>query len=185
MISRLSTLMLAIGLCLFGSGCSDLIDVKGIVTLDGVPVEGAVVMFVAENGTDSYSGLTDSNGEFSLVATGDKKGAKAGNYKVLVTKTSQKREAMAPPTPGGGKGSMNDTAKEMMNASKGGKSAVKSGGGMAPRAPGGGMMVPGGGTKPTGIKTELPVIYASLESTPITAKIPLESSPIKIELKSK
>jgi hypothetical protein len=150
------------------------------VTLDGSPVEGASVTFVSESGTETYSGGTDSKGEFSLFGTDQKSGVKPGTYKVVVTKTTQKGEAMAPASPGEAGGAQQ---KEMMNAGKDPKSPpkTKTGPGGMPMMPVG----PGAAGKPSGVKTELPVIYASAETTPLKVTIPSDSKSISIELKSK
>lgn len=164
-----------IGICLLGTSCSDLSEAKGVVTLDGNPVEGASVTFVSESGSDTYSAVTDAKGEFTLVGSDQKKGAKPGTYKVLVTKSAFKGESMAPPTPGGTGGT--DAEKEMKDAAKGGGGAK---GGIRPPM---GMM--GGNMQAPGIKSELPAVYASSDTTPIKLKVPADNKVLTIELKSK
>ncbi len=66
------------------------VPAKGIVTLDGEPVEGAAIVFIDENGLYPARGYTDANGRFSLDAFEYKTGAVPGTYKVVVTKTINK-----------------------------------------------------------------------------------------------
>jgi hypothetical protein len=84
--------LLAAVLLVTGLGCggsAKTYKVKGVVTLDGQPVEGATVSLVPLEEGQGYpaGGLTGSDGSFRLTtfSTGD--GAAAGHYKVLVTKT--------------------------------------------------------------------------------------------------
>jgi hypothetical protein len=67
------------------------VPVSGLVTLDGVPVDGAQVIFVPDaSGTGAY-GSTDSAGKFALRISEKKDGAIPGNYKVQVSKTIEKK----------------------------------------------------------------------------------------------
>ncbi|RMF37793.1 MAG: carboxypeptidase regulatory-like domain-containing protein [Planctomycetota bacterium] len=66
------------------------VPAKGIVTLDGEPVEGAAIVFIDENGLYPARGYSDENGRFSLDAFEYKTGAVPGTYKVVVTKTINK-----------------------------------------------------------------------------------------------
>lgn len=81
--------ILAVMLLAGASGCGGgLVPVTGVVTLDGQPVEGAMVLFVPEdNRGRPAQGVTAGDGSFTL-STGMEPGAAAGDYKVLVTKTS-------------------------------------------------------------------------------------------------
>ncbi len=143
------------------TGCAGekLTSVSGVVTLDGKPVEGATVTFASEDGKTTASGSSDASGNFSLMS-GEKTGAPAGNYKVMVTKSQYTPTAEAPDPSG------------MM------KMAPKDVGKGAPKGTG---PLPGGGTGAP--KTELPGIYAGTTS-PLTAKVPSDG-PVKVEMKSK
>lgn len=78
-------LMLLVGALGCGGG---LVPVTGVVTLDGRPVGGAMVLFVPEDHRGQPAqGVTAVDGTFTL-STRMKQGAAAGDYKVLVTKTS-------------------------------------------------------------------------------------------------
>jgi hypothetical protein len=69
-----------------GGGAGDrpeLVDVEGVVTLDGTPLPEASVVFIPENGPPSY-GLTDENGEYSLSHSDDADGAMIGKHKVRI-----------------------------------------------------------------------------------------------------
>src|SRR4030095_13749456 len=64
------------------------VPAKGIVTLDGKPVDGAQVILVPDKGGNTGAfGTTDSGGWFSLRAYDEKEGAIPGAYKVQVSKT--------------------------------------------------------------------------------------------------
>src|SRR5262245_52602162 len=161
-------------------GCSGSVKkVHGVVKLDGNPVEGATVSFVSEDGAEVYTGFTDSKGVFSLFK-GQKEGIPSGSYKVTVVKTPKVEgigsEGMAP---GGA-----DYFKQMEKERNDGKEGFKKGGPpMSMPGKGGPMMGPPGGGP--GKKSDLPGIYAAVQSTPITVKIPADADPIPIDLKSK
>lgn len=70
--------------------------VTGKVTLDGNPVEGASVGFVASAGGNSAIGTTDASGAYQLSTFGSNDGAVAGQYKVKVTKYKGQGGAVAP-----------------------------------------------------------------------------------------
>lgn len=163
---------------LAAAGCGSNVALKGVVTLDGTPVEGATVTFVSESGSDTFSGATNAKGEFTLAGTDQKPGVKPGTYKVIVTKVSSKGEPMAPSA---------DNMKEMQKAmQESAKDATKpkAGGPMMPMTPmAGGKMgaAPVGG----GVKSELPHEYGSTTSTPLKVTVPPPQQPVMIELKSK
>lgn len=72
------------------SGCGSgngLAPVKGRVTLDGKPVEGAAVLFQAESGGVPATGVTGASGEFELSTSGVGVGATIGKNGVSVAKT--------------------------------------------------------------------------------------------------
>lgn len=73
-----------------GSSGPRTVDASGVVTLDGAPVEKAQVVFIDNNAANPASGMTDSQGHFSLSLNGEKKGAIPGSYKVQVSKTQLK-----------------------------------------------------------------------------------------------
>lgn len=73
------------------------VPVKGKVTLDGKPVEGATVQFAPEDsGGRAASGVTKSDGTFELTTAGGGPGAVPGNYKVAITKRTTAGPAQAP-----------------------------------------------------------------------------------------
>jgi hypothetical protein len=89
------TAMVALVLCwMTGCGGGDevqTVSVSGIVTLDGKPLEGALVRFeptegspTAEGWSDS-SGLTDAQGKFTLETGGGQSGAIVGKHRVTIT----------------------------------------------------------------------------------------------------
>ena len=82
----LSMLVLAACCCgCSGSGIDvDLAPVSGVVTMDGQPLENAIVIFSPEKGNPS-SGKTDANGYYELVYVGDSQGAIVGLHKVRIT----------------------------------------------------------------------------------------------------
>jgi hypothetical protein len=63
--------------------------VEGVVTLDGVPIAGALVSFSPQGEGMPATGRTDANGKYTLTAMqggGEGKGTTSGNYLVLVSK---------------------------------------------------------------------------------------------------
>ena len=90
---------IGVTLLLAGAGCSgnSPVAVRGTVTLDGNPVEGAIVLFMPEGGAGRQaSGQTGADGGFQLTTFTTNDGALRGKYKVVVQYT----EAVEPP-PGG------------------------------------------------------------------------------------
>jgi hypothetical protein len=89
MKSRISRLLLAVVgiLCLIAAGCfgggPTLGSVTGKVTLDGNPLEGAIVEFEPEQGRPS-SATTDSEGKYELNFTFQEKGALVGKHTVRI-----------------------------------------------------------------------------------------------------
>lgn len=64
------------------------IPVYGRITLDGVPLEGAAVVFLPENlseGQGVATARTDSRGEYELAYNASHSGAQAGTYRVAVS----------------------------------------------------------------------------------------------------
>jgi hypothetical protein len=141
--------------------------IKGVVTLDGTAVEGANVTFVSSDGSQSFSGFTDANGGFTL-DPGQNKGIPSGTYKVLVVKTP--KADVGEVTPG------SPDAIKMMQKEAGSATKMSKGG-----MPNPAML----GSKGGGVKSELPAVYASANTTPLTAKVPPDAQPVPIELKSK
>ncbi|GAB5404766.1 MAG: hypothetical protein Aurels2KO_29970 [Aureliella sp.] len=82
-------------LCLMQIGCNNVPDgprtvpAEGILTLDGDPVDGAAVAFVAVSGDYSASSGTDDEGRFSLNAFEYKTGAVPGEYMAIITKNQE------------------------------------------------------------------------------------------------
>lgn len=161
-------IILTAGLTAAGCGKGN-VPVKGIVTLDGTPVEGATVTYVAEDGKQQFTGYTDAGGNFELAGP-DKPGALPGNYKVTVMKGKKMAgaEGMTPGSP--------EYTKQMEKMAK---ESAKSG--PKPGMPG----LPAGPGQSSGVKSELPSKYATTQNTPLTGKVPPDSQPVKIELTSK
>jgi len=85
MPARCSTLFLS---CLFLAGCGssdDLATVRGKVTLNGQPLEGAIVEFQpALAGGAPSAGKTDANGRYKLMYTFKTPGAMPGDHTVSI-----------------------------------------------------------------------------------------------------
>jgi len=167
-MSRRSVLGLLVAMSLGLAGCGTKpVPVKGVVTLDGQPVEGASVTFVSGDGNQSYSGFTDATGTFTLDA-GQNKAISPGTYKVLVVKTPK---ADVPQMEPGSPDAMKMMQKETKDTTKINK-------GLMPNP----AMIAGKGHK---INSELPIVYANFNTTPLSAKVPPDTQPVPIELKSK
>ena len=73
-----------------GSSRPKLVVVSGKVTLDGQPLEGALVSMKPVNATSSFgrpsNAMTNSHGEFTPTSYGDVAGIPIGRYKVAVRK---------------------------------------------------------------------------------------------------
>jgi hypothetical protein len=85
---RLSWAAVAVAVALTGPGCGGgKVKVSGVVTLDGQPVEGAVVAFIpVDPGKGQMAhGTTDKEGVFNLSTSRPNDGAVPGEYKVTVT----------------------------------------------------------------------------------------------------
>ena len=63
------------------------VNASGVVTLDGVPVEKAQVVFIDDAAKMPAYSPTDKDGKFSLKISEEKKGAVPGSYRVTVSKT--------------------------------------------------------------------------------------------------
>ena len=72
------------------AGCTDgdFGYVEGTVTIDGKPVEKALIGFYPPGGRGSV-GTTDSEGHYSLQYTAQQKGASIGTHKVTITTAMQ------------------------------------------------------------------------------------------------
>jgi len=82
-------------------GCGDRkVKVSGVVTLDGQPVEGAMVTFIPVDAGKSQNatGTADKDGVFQLTTTKPNDGASPGEYKVTVVYVEG---AVPPPNAGG------------------------------------------------------------------------------------
>ncbi len=83
------SLLVTLAGCGGGSGrdLPDTVPGRGVVTLDGSPVEGASVTCIADSGSYHATAVTDATGAFSLKAFPEKDGAIPGSYKVAINKT--------------------------------------------------------------------------------------------------
>lgn len=152
------------------AGCGPKVqDVAGSVALDGKSVPDASVSFVSSTG-NSFNGNTDASGNFAIPAV------PAGEYKVVVAKYP-KRAGTAPTEDA-------KMDKAYLDSMTKGTDKSKSGQMMPMPGKGGKMMMPGGGPSGSGAKSELPEQYASVEKTPLTAKVPAEGG-VQLQLKSK
>jgi hypothetical protein len=84
-------LCLVTGGLLLSAGCSaksdqpDLGVVRGTVTIDGKPLEGAVISFSPTEGGRVSQDKTDAKGSFNLIYIGNTRGAKTGKHSVRIT----------------------------------------------------------------------------------------------------
>jgi hypothetical protein len=96
--SRARRLLLVILLVvLTGCGGKGTIPVKGVVTLEGMPVSDATVVFMPDGpaGGRPASGFTLSDGTFQLTTYQPDDGALPGTYRVLIQKTVAVKEPSA------------------------------------------------------------------------------------------
>src|SRR5687768_9333531 len=84
--------LLTLALCL-GCGSQEgpaLARVKGVVTLDGTPVEGAGLEFIGEAGGVAY-GKTDASGHYYMSFGTSRTGALVGKNRVRITSSDKVR----------------------------------------------------------------------------------------------
>lgn len=88
---RLATLILGACVVFSLAGCggggdtSNLGKVSGTVTLNGEPLEGATLEFVPEHGGRPSIGLTDDDGNYTMLFRADTPGALIGAHLVRIT----------------------------------------------------------------------------------------------------
>lgn len=79
---------LALAIIVLAIGCApagpEVIDVHGVVTLDGQPLDRANVVFQPSEGRPSV-GTTDKDGHYTLQYTNDRTGALPGKHQVQIT----------------------------------------------------------------------------------------------------
>jgi len=97
-------LFTALLLCLAITGCGrsglpGLVPAAGMVTLNGEPVEGAIVNFAPESSIPnarSASAMSDKNGKFVVTTLEYGDGMMPGEYQVFLTKTSGTGGGLSP-----------------------------------------------------------------------------------------
>lgn len=72
--------------CSKDDGLPDTAPVRGTVTYQGKPVEGAVVTFLVDGATPPATGTTATDGTFELTTFKNADGAVPGSYRVSVSK---------------------------------------------------------------------------------------------------
>ena len=68
-------------------GLPKTVPAKGVVLVDGEPIEGAVIVLMQDSGSNFARGITDKSGNFSLDTYESKSGTIPGSYKVTISKT--------------------------------------------------------------------------------------------------
>jgi hypothetical protein len=92
-------------LCIL-AGCSSgpaLTTISGTVTLDNVPLAGAVVRFIPQGNTQGHGGIgkTNADGKYEITAIRlNRKGLQTGEYKVVVTRVTLPDGKPLPPNVG-------------------------------------------------------------------------------------
>jgi hypothetical protein len=94
----------AVGLITLGAfcfvGCGDgkvrRYPVNGVVSIDGKPTQGVMVLFFPQGGSEEFQrirpmGITVADGKFALNTFGNNDGVPAGQYKVLFTWPAQSK----------------------------------------------------------------------------------------------
>ena len=72
-------------ICLAGCGRARTSSVEGVVLLDGKPLVGAAVQFVAQGKGHDATAETDKNGRFVMSTFEPKDGMLPGSYKVVIS----------------------------------------------------------------------------------------------------
>lgn len=112
---KLEAVLAALATTVLLAGCSsglrelpeetaELVPVGGVVTLDGEPLNNAVVQFYpasggkgGEGGGTAYFGHTDLTGRFDLASPGGRSGAAPGSYTVVISKFARPDGSPFPP----------------------------------------------------------------------------------------
>ena len=85
---KLRQQLLTLAVCSIFFGCGQngdlIVPVSGIVTMDGMPVEGASVMLIPEAGRPA-TGRTNAQGEFRMTTLSNYDGAIVGRHRVTVS----------------------------------------------------------------------------------------------------
>ncbi len=119
MVRRRSLLFFLFTFVLIGCGDSAsrpaLTPVTGTVIYQDKPVEGATVTFSTESSSRSSSGVTDSNGKFSLTTFDTNDGAPVGQHVVTIAKAEAQADSSASST---GLGKSPEEMKAMMAQQK-------------------------------------------------------------------
>ncbi len=141
-----------------GCGGSGAVKVRGTVTLDGKPVDGAGVTFIPTGeGGRQASGTTGADGSFQLTTYKPNDGALPGEYKVIVQYSDPLTESDVPQAVEPGK-SMKDIWDASMKAQRA----------KAKKPP----------------KWVIPAKYSDPGKTQLKQKVPAEGS-VTLDLKSK
>ncbi len=85
--------VLSISGCGGGSGLPELGAVEGKVTAGGQPLANATVTFSPVTEGRPSSGVTDENGEYSLLYTVDTLGALPGQHRVTIQESVMEKES--------------------------------------------------------------------------------------------
>lgn len=84
-VRRSNFLWLIGSMLLAGCGGSRTSPVEGTVLLDGKPVAGASVQFIAQGKGHDATGQTDPNGQFTMSTYKPRDGVLPGSYKVVIS----------------------------------------------------------------------------------------------------
>jgi hypothetical protein len=129
--------------------------VSGTVTLDGQPLEGAQVVFIAAGAPRNATGTTDATGKFTLTTFEANDGAVLGEHSITVSKSTSSAPAMSADDPAGGYGA-------------------------AMSAAGGGDATMGGS-----VKSVLPAKYGEAKQSGLKHTVTDGANDVKLELTSK
>jgi len=156
---HVTVIALCSSLLLVASGCGNrLVKIKGVVTLDGKPVAGAQVQFIPTNDAGREAmGQTNDSGSYTLTTFASGDGVQRGDYKVLVSKLSER--ALRAPDPND-KAAMEKFMFEGMKKSREGKRDD---------------------TRPG---ETLPGVYADSERTPLIMTVPAPDGKYDLDLYS-
>jgi hypothetical protein len=157
--------VVALALACTGCGKDRPVKVEGLVTLDGVPVGNATVLFAPIDGdsTRPSSGMTGSDGIFHLTTYATNDGVLPGQYKVVVLRAKGKVDFDTDMFANMSEENMHKMDIKVYEKIRRGRDKPKRSSDWSP----------------------LPVVYGKAETTPLICTVPTPDGKVALELGSK